>query len=175
MAPPRGQWSHGRARRRGAGTKEEAQRTLRNWAQEGLRKITTFPRGLRGLKRVERGAGNPRARPGQRPPLNSDSQGAQLPAAARAFGRRRWALLEPQLTQRTRFPRVPPRKSPAGRSARAPRRGGRGGRPDFWVLLVFVFLLRFCSVGLCGCSPRPERHGGGVAASPGAHGIEQAA
>lgn len=39
------------------------------------------------MKQVERGAGNPKIPPGQRSPLNSLSQRAQLPAAARAFGR----------------------------------------------------------------------------------------
>lgn len=51
VAPPRGQWSRYRARRTGgAGKKEKAKRTLRNWSSgAGLRKKTTFPRGLRGL------------------------------------------------------------------------------------------------------------------------------
>lgn len=52
---------------------------------EGIEKNTTLPTGLWGLKRVDWGAGNQSARPGQRRPLNSDSQGAHLPAAARAL------------------------------------------------------------------------------------------
>lgn len=75
----------------------------------------------------------------------------------------------------TRFPRVPPRESPAGGRARATERGGRGGGPGVWVLLVFAFLLRFYPVSRCHWGPWPHRHGGGVAASPGAHGAEQAA
>lgn len=51
-----------------------------------------------------KGAGNPGAGPGQRPPLNSRSQGAQLAAAARAFGRGRCGASGAPAPTRLDFP-----------------------------------------------------------------------
>lgn len=56
------------------------------------------------LKRVETGTGNARVRPGPSPPLNSDSQGAELPEAARAFGRGRCGAFGTSANERLDFP-----------------------------------------------------------------------